>query len=101
MSAELDSNSYDPARAQDLAKEFWQLFCLELACQENHGLSRKEIARELHIDSIESAKQSIRNKLLKMDRERARENAEGNETALKAAETLVIPHLDFTVTRNA
>lgn len=101
MSSELDSDDYDPSRAQDLAEKFWRLFCLELACRENTGLSREEIAHELRVESVETAKQRIRNDLLELERKKARENAEGDKAALKAAEAFVIPHLDFTVARNA
>ncbi|MFC5279535.1 hypothetical protein ACFPM1_12320 [Halorubrum rubrum] len=101
MSAELDSDDYDPDRAQDLAEDFWRLFCLELACRENNGLSREEIARELKgVSSVEESKQRIRSDLLEMEQKKAYENAEGDETALKAGEALVIPHLDFTVAQN-
>lgn len=64
MSAELDSDDYDPGRAQDLAENFWRLFCLELACRENNGLSREDIARELNgVSNVEDAKQRIRSDL--------------------------------------
>lgn len=100
VSAELDSDDYDPARAQELAEKFWRLFCLELACRENSGLAREEIARELRVTSVEEAKQRIRDDLLELERQKARANAQGDGAALKAAEALVIPHLDFTVVRN-
>lgn len=101
MSAELDSEDYDPDRAQDLAEDFWRLFCLELACRENNGLSREDIARELKgVSNVEDTKQRIRSDLLKKERKKAHENAQGDEAALKAAEAFVIPHLDFTVARN-
>jgi hypothetical protein len=101
MSAEKDSEDYDPDRAQDLAKDFWRLFCLELACRENNVLSREDIARELKgVSNVEDAKQRIRSDFLKKERKKARENAQGDEAALKAAEALIIPHLDFTVIRN-
>lgn len=101
MSADLDSEDYDPDRAQDLAENFWRLFCLELACRENNGLTREDIARELKgISNVEDAKQRIRSDLLEKERKKARGNAQGDEAALRAAESLVIPHLDFTVARN-
>ena len=101
MSADLDSEDYDPDRAQDLAENFWRLFCLELACRENNGLTREDIARELKgVSNVEDAKQRIRSDLLEKERKKARENSQGDEAALKAAEALVIPHLDFTVARN-
>lgn len=101
MSAELDSDDYDPGRAHDLAEDFWRLFCLELACRENNGLSRENIARELKgVSNVGGAKQRIRSDLLEKERKKAGENAQGDEAALKAAEALVIPHLDFTVARN-
>jgi hypothetical protein len=101
MSADLDSEDYDPQRAQELSEDFWRLFCLELACRENNGLSREDIARELKgVSNVEDAKQSIRNDLLEKERKKARKNAQGDEAALKAAEALVIPHLEFTLVRN-
>jgi len=98
MSAELDSNEYDPEQAQKLAQTFWRLFCLELACRENNGLSREDIARELKgVDSVEQEKREIQAKILESERKKARNNATGDETALKAAEAFVIPSLDFPV----
>lgn len=98
LSAQLDSEDYDPAQAQRLAEMFWRLFCLELACRENDGLSREEIAEELNIDSVPAEKQRIRSNLLSREREKARSNARDTEEARKAAEAFVVPYLDFEVT---
>jgi hypothetical protein len=98
MSAQLDSDDYDPERAQQLAVEFWRLFCLELACRENDGLSREEIAVELNIDSVESEKRRIQSNLLSLEREKARSNVRTSEEVKKAAEAFVVPHLDFKIT---
>lgn len=98
LSAQLDSDDYDPARAQRLAELFWRLFCLELACRENDGLSREEIAEELHIESVAAEKQRIRSTLLSREREKARSNARDSEEAGKAAEAFVVPYLDLEVT---
>jgi len=95
MSAELDSDDYDPDRATKLAKMFWRLFCLELACRENSGVSRAEIAAELGEESITDAKQRLRSEFQRLEREKARTNASDAEVALKAAEVFVAPHLDI------
>lgn len=97
MSAEIDSDDYDPNRAQRLAKMFWRLFCLELACRKNTGLSRQEIATELNENSITDAKQSLRSKFLELERKKARANACDSEEALKAAEAFVVPYLDVNI----
>jgi uncharacterized phage-associated protein len=97
MSAEIDSDDYNPSRAQRLAKMFWRLFCLELACRNNHGLSREEIAEEVNADSISDAKSQLRSKFLALEREKARANASDSEEALKAAEAFVVPFLDVSI----
>ncbi len=98
MSAELDSDEYDPERAQLLAGKFWRFFCLELACHENDGLTREEIATELDIDSVDAEKRRIRTILLSREQAKARRNARESEVARKAAEAFVVPHLEFEVT---
>jgi hypothetical protein len=98
MSAQLDSDDYDPSRAQRLAEMFWRLFCLELASRENDGLSREEIAEELNIERVAAEKQRIRSTLLSHEREKARNNARDSEEARKAAEAFVVPYLNFEVT---
>ena len=100
VSAEIDSDEYDPKRVQRLSKKFWRLFCLELACRENTGLSRSEIATELNVQSIDAVKDDIRSDLLALERKKARRNARTNETAVKAAEAFVLPLLDFDVATN-
>ena len=97
VSAEIDSDDYDPNRAQRLSGKFWRLFCLELSCRENTGLSRVEIAAELNVQSIDAVKESIRSDFLNLERGKARQNARTNETAVKAAEAFVTPLLDFDV----
>lgn len=97
VSAEIDSDDYDPNRAQRLSKKFWRLFCLELSYRENTGMSRAEIAAELNVQSIDAVKESIRSDFLELEREKARQNARTDETAVKAAEAFVIPLLDFDV----
>jgi len=97
MSAELDSDDYDPEKAQRLAETFWRLFCLELACKENDGLSRDLIADELNLESIEAEKQQIRSNLLSWEQEKARQNARGTDAAIKAAEAFVAPYLELKV----
>lgn len=97
VSAEIDSDDYDPNRVQRLSEKFWRLFCLELACRENTGLLRSEIAAELNVQSIGAIKESIRSDFLELERVKARQNARTNETAVKAAEAFVIPLLDFDV----
>jgi len=98
MSAQLDSDDYDPERAQHLAVKFWRHFCLELACRENDGLSREEIATELNIDSVAAEKRRIQSTLLNRERLKARSNDRGSEEARKAAEAFVVRYLDFEVT---
>lgn len=95
MSAELDSEDYDPDRAQELSKMFWRLFCLELACRKNAGLSREEVAQELGIESVNQAKEVIRGTLRRYERQKAQQNARDSDTAIKAAEAFVVPHLDI------
>lgn len=97
MSAEIDSDDYDPSRAQKLAKMFWRLFCLELACRNNNGLTREEIATEVNENSIRGAKQRLQSRFLELEREKARANASDSEEALKAAESFVVPHLDVKI----
>lgn len=97
MSAELDSEDYNPSRAQELAELFWRLFSLELACRQNSELSREEVARELSIESVTEAKEEIRETLRRYEREKARRNARDSDEAIKAAEAFVVPHLEFEV----
>ena len=97
VSAEIDSDDYEPNRAQRLSEKFWRLFSLELACRENTGLSRAEISTELNVQSIDTEKVHIRKDFLELEREKARQNARTDETAVKAAEAFVIPLLDFDV----
>lgn len=96
MSAELDSEDYDPERAMRLTQSFWRLFCLELACRQD-DLRRDEIARELSVESIDGAKQAIRERLRRYEREKARRNSRDTSVATKAAEAAVVPFLDLEV----
>lgn len=98
VSAQLDSEDYDPERTHHISETFWRLFCLELACRENIGLSRDEVAEELGVESIESAKKGLRSFLLEQEQKKARRNARDSEAAIKAAEAFVAPHLEFDVT---
>lgn len=93
MSAELDSGDYDPETAETLAKSFWRLYCLELACRQEN-LSRSEIADERGVDSLESAKEGIREQLRRKEREKARRNSKDNRVAREAADAFVAPFLD-------
>lgn len=95
VSAELDSDEYDPNQVQRLSEKFWRLFCVELACRENTGISRSAIASELNAQSIETLKQRLRDDLLRRERMKARQNARNTKEAVKAAEAFVIPILDF------
>ena len=97
VSAEIDSDDYDPNRAQQLSEKFWRLFCLQLACRENTGFSRAELAAELNVRSIDAVKENIRNDFLELEREKARQNGRTDETAVKAAEAFAIPLLDFDI----
>jgi len=102
MSAEIDSDDYDPERAQRLAQEFWRLFCLELACRVNSGLSREEIARELSgVETVEQAQSDIRASLIAQEQKKAKRNSEGGETAKKAAEAFALPFVDIEVNPGA
>lgn len=92
MSAELDSEDYDPNDADKLAKLFWRLFCLELACRQD-ALTRAEIAVELDVKSVEDAKERLRAKLRRKEREKAKRNSRDSQTAAKAADALVVPVL--------
>lgn len=97
VSAELDSDDYDPEDVEDLTKEFWRMFCLELACRENNGLTREEIESELESvsESIPAEKNNHRDSLAAKERNKAEENATGGKLALKASEAVIVPHLDF------
>lgn len=95
LSSELDDEDCDYEYALKLTKQFWRLFCLELALRENTGVSAAAITDELpgiH-DSIEDEKQKIREWFAQEERELTRENARTNETALRAAEAVVAPQL--------
>lgn len=92
MSAELDSDDYDPDDADKLAKLFWRLFCLELACRQD-ALTRAEIAAELDIKSVESAKETLQAKLRRKEREKAKRNSRDGQAAVKAGDALVVPIL--------
>jgi len=98
MSAELDSEEYDPEEAQKYAEAFWRLFCLELAVRENDGLTHEEIEDELNLGSLSSVKDGLRSTLRRWEREKSESNARNSEKARKAADVLVLPYLDFEVT---
>ncbi|AWB28474.1 hypothetical protein [Halococcoides cellulosivorans] len=93
MSAELDSEDYDPQTAEMLAKSFWRLYCLELACRADN-LSRSEIAEERGVGSVESAKEEIRERLRRREREKARRNSKDTRVAKEAADAFVVPFID-------
>jgi len=99
VSAKLDADEYDPEAIEKLTKEFWRLFCLELACRENSGLSREDIETELDgvPVSIEAEKDRHREYLQSKERNKASRNATGSNPALKASEVVILPHLDFDV----
>jgi len=97
MSAELDSDTYAPTRTKELAQTFWRLFSLELACRENNGLSREDIADERDLESVEAAKDEIRSRLRMYEREKARQNGQGDDVTAEAADALVAAHLDTDV----
>lgn len=99
VSAKLDAEEYDPEAIEKLTKEFWRLFCLELACQENNGLSREDIETELDGVSVSIAAEQERHReyLKSKERNKASRNATGSDLALKASEAVVLPHLDFDV----
>jgi len=95
LSAELDSENYDSEDALEFTEKFWRLFCLELACRENNGLSTEEIAAELNdIESIADEKDEIRNWLLRKERRMTRRNARRGNTARQAAEAIMEPHVN-------
>ena len=98
VSAELDSSGYDPKETKKYSKAFWRLFCLELAVRENDGLTREQIERELNLDSINEAKSQLRSLLRSWEREKAEANARDDRTSRRAADALVVPHIDFEVT---
>lgn len=98
MRAELNDEDFDADEVDRLATKFWRLFCLELACCENNGVSSEEIEVERNIADIESEKQEMRASLLDQEQANARENARDTGTALRAAEAFVVPFLDFEVT---
>ncbi|CDK39134.1 uncharacterized protein BN903_117 [Halorubrum sp. AJ67] len=97
VSAQIDSDDYDPDEAHRISETFWRLFCLELACRENSRLSHSEVAEELGVDSIEGTKEELRSFLLEQEKQKARRNARESEAAIKAAEAFVAPHLEFDV----
>ena len=94
LSKELDSEDYDSQRALKLTEQFWRLFCLELACRENDGLSKEAIAAELNdVESIDAEKATIRDWFSSEERELTRESAMRDETARQAAEAVTAAHL--------
>jgi len=94
LSKELDSEDYDSQRALKLTEQFWRLFCLELACRENDGLSKEAIAAELNdVESIDAEKATIRDWFSSEERELTRESARRDETARQAAEAVTAAHL--------
>ena len=98
VSAELDSKEYEPERVQRLSEQFWRLFCVELACRENNGISRSTIASELNVPSVEALKRELRDELLNRERRKARRNARDTNKAVNAAEAFVLPLLNFDTT---
>jgi hypothetical protein len=97
MRAELNKEDFDADEVDRLATKFWRLFCIELACRENNGVSKEEIEAERDISDIEVEKQEMRADLLEQERINARQNARETKTALKAAEAFVVPFLDIDV----
>ena len=99
VSAKLDADEYDPEMIERLTKQFWRLFCLELACHENNGLSREDIETELDGVTVSIAAEQDRHReyLQSKERTKASRNATGSNLALKASEAVILPHLDFDV----
>jgi hypothetical protein len=100
VSAELDSDDYEPTRAHQLAKKFWRLFCLELACRENTGLTRSAIAADISVESVDAEKQRLRDDFLRLERLKARQNSRSSTLAKRAAEAAVLPMIEFDVVAN-
>lgn len=95
LSAKFDSEDYDSECALELTEQFWRLFCLEIACRENTGLSEEEIAAELNnVKNIAAEKAEIREWISQEERELTRENARQDNTAMQAAEAIIEPHLN-------
>jgi len=97
VSAKLDADDYDPEAIEKLTKEFWRLFCLELACRENNGLSREDIETELDGVSVSIGAEKDRHREYLQSKEcnKASRIATGSDLALKASEAVILPHLDF------
>ncbi|GAB3690067.1 hypothetical protein GCM10028857_26140 [Salinarchaeum chitinilyticum] len=95
ISGELDSDDFDPETALRLTEQFWRLFCLELACVQNNGLTPEEIAEELRgVESIESEKQDLRNWIFEKEKVKTRRNARVDKTALRAASAMISPKIE-------
>lgn len=93
MSAELDSDDYNPEAAEKLARSFWRLFCLELACRQD-SLSRAEIEVELGVNDVDTAKAESRERFRRMEREKTKRNSRDSQAARKAADAFVVPFLE-------
>lgn len=91
--AEIDSLDFNPEVAFNLTKKFWRLFGLELACRENTGLNRDEIAEERDVSSIEDANADIRADFTRLNDRHVNEYSSESEFAIKAAEAFMLPHL--------
>lgn len=98
MSAELNADEFDPDQTLNIAKHFWRMFCLELARRENNDVSQADIEAELDIDDIDTEIELMRRDLHTEERDLAGRTASWTETAQKAAEAVVAPHLDIYVT---
>lgn len=99
MSAELDSDDYDPMRADKLANMFWRHFCLELACRQD-SLSQEELRAELGVDDVETTKKEMREVLRRLEREKAKRNSRDSQAAVKAADAFITPFLAENVVRH-
>ena len=97
MSAELNADEFDPDETQKFAKQFWRMFCLELARRENNDVSQADIEAELDIDDIDEEIELMRRDLHDQEREEAKRNARGTKAAQKAAEAIVVPYLDISI----
>jgi hypothetical protein len=95
MSAEINADEFDPDETQRIAKAFWRMFCLELARRENNDVSQADIEAELDINDTDSEIESMRRELHAKERDMARQDARGTEMAQKAAEAIVVPHLNI------
>lgn len=86
MARELNSPEFDAVEMFDINIAFWRIFCLRLAEDHRHGLSKAEVKKILDIDSFTDAREACRRKLRNKESETLKEQFK-DDTQVDSVET--------------